>query len=48
MFCGFGGDDRIGVGFALEEGDIFLGGDGTDTVDVNLRGILINVEQGNV
>ena len=29
VFCGFGGDDRIGT---LDEGDIFLGGDGTDTV----------------
>jgi opacity protein-like surface antigen len=33
VFCGFGGDDQIGVGFALDEGDIFLGGAGNDEVD---------------
>ena len=31
VFCGFGGDDLIG----LAEGDIFLGGAGNDVVDVN-------------
>ena len=36
VFCGFGGDDQIDVGFFLDEGDIFLGGEGNDFVDVNL------------
>jgi Ca2+-binding RTX toxin-like protein len=32
VFCGFGGDDRIALGFAWDEGDIFLGGEGNDSV----------------
>ena len=32
MFCGFGGDDFIRT---LDEGDIFLGGAGNDTVRDN-------------
>lgn len=29
MFCGFGGDDYI---YKLDEGDVFIGGEGTDRV----------------
>jgi hypothetical protein len=32
VFCGFGGNDSIGT---LQAGDIFLGGDGLDTVTTN-------------
>lgn len=32
VFCGFGGDDHL---YLLREGDIFLGGLGNDSVDVN-------------
>jgi VCBS repeat-containing protein len=32
VFCGFGGNDSIGT---LQAGDIFLGGDGNDTVTTN-------------
>ena len=32
VFCGFGGNDSIGT---LDAGDIFLGGDGSDSVTIN-------------
>jgi VCBS repeat-containing protein len=36
VFCGFGGDDSIGT---LQAGDIFLGGDGNDSVAGNFGGV---------
>jgi Ca2+-binding RTX toxin-like protein len=44
-FFGGAGNDTV---FRNLPGSTFDGGDGTDRVDVNLRGILINVEQGDV
>ena len=35
MFCGFGGSDSRGPG-PLAAGDIFLGGEGNDSVDTNI------------
>jgi hypothetical protein len=32
VFCGFGGNDYIGLTVNLDEGDIFLGGAGNDQV----------------
>jgi hypothetical protein len=32
VFCGFGGEDYIGLTVNLDEGDIFLGGTGNDRV----------------
>ena len=33
VFCGFGGDDRIDT--MIDEGDIFIGGEGNDSVSTN-------------
>src|SRR5918995_5991156 len=33
VFCGFGGDDRVDT--MIDEGDIFIGGEGNDSVSTN-------------
>src|SRR5829696_5037528 len=43
VFCGFGGVEVI---FALDEGDIFLGGEGNDHVEFNFFGTFYG-EEGN-
>jgi len=44
VFCGFGGDDSIGI---LAEGDIFIGGAGKDSVDDNSSTGTFNGGAGN-
>jgi hypothetical protein len=50
VFCGFGGPDFISSGpsfISLDAGDIFLGGEGDDSVTSNEQGATFNGEAGN-
>jgi hypothetical protein len=50
VFCGFGGPDFISSGpsfISLDAGDIFLGGEGDDSVTSNEQGATFYGEAGN-
>jgi hypothetical protein len=48
VFCGFGGDDDIGYIVNLDEGDIFLGGAGNDSVGNTNNGTFYGGEGNDV